>query len=180
MPEVETITNTVSIPVPSLDSLSRISSEEGFQWYALTVKPRFEKASAAALQMKGYDTFLPLYKKRHSYGGRSREFDLPLFPGYLFCRFNPWARLPILTTPGINQILGNGSGPKPVPDVEVASLKTALQANVNVQPFPYPPEGHKVRITKGALAGIEGTIVMVKDGMRLVLSINLLQRSVLL
>src|SRR6516162_4623730 len=87
-------------------------SEEGSpQWFALAVKPRFDKAVARTLEMKGFQTFLPLYKKRHSYGARSKYSELPLFPGYVFCRFSPLIRLPILTTPGVTQILGNGSRP---------------------------------------------------------------------
>jgi len=161
------------------ERITQVTFEQTLEWFALTVKPRFEKASACSLEMKGYEAFLPLVKKRHVYGGRNRESEVPLFPGYIFCRFNPTNRLPILLTPGVTRILGNGSGPMPVPDTEIVSLKTALQSHLSVHPFPFPPQGQKVRIRKGALAGIDGTIVTIKDRFRLVLSISLLQRSVL-
>lgn len=156
-------------------------SEHGIlQWFALSVKPRFDKAVAVTLANKGFEAFLALTKKRTAYGVRYREVELPVFPGYIFCRFNVLSRLPILTTPGVLQILGIGGRPFPVLDDEIASLKTALEARISIQPFPFPPIGHEVYIEKGALAGVHGTVVDVKNSRRIVLSITLLQRSVLL
>lgn len=150
------------------------------QWFALSVKPRFDKTVSAALENKGYETFLALRKKRNTYRTRCREVELPIFPGYVFCRFNVLSRLPILTTPGVLQILGIGSRPFPVPDMEIKSLKTVLEARISMQPFPFPPVGREVYIAKGALAGVQGTVVGVKNLRRIILSVTLLQRSVLL
>ena len=93
------------------------------QWFALVVKPRFDKAVARALEMKGYETLLPLYKKHHKYGARSKSSELPLFPGYVCCRFDVHSRLPVLTTPGVIQVLGAGNMPIPVSDGEINSLE---------------------------------------------------------
>ena len=93
------------------------------QWFALAVKPRFDKSVAQALEMKGYETLLPLYKKHHKYGTRSKFSELPLFPGYVCCRFDLQSRLPILTTPGVIQVLGAGNMPVPLADVEVGALQ---------------------------------------------------------
>jgi transcription antitermination factor NusG len=150
------------------------------QWFALAVKPRFDKSVAQALEMKGYDTLLPLYKKPHKYGTRSKDSELPLFPGYVCCRFDVQSRLPILTTPGVIQILGAGNIPTPLSDVEVNSLQTAMKARHPVVPYPFVDAGQRVRINSGALAGVEGIVISFKQRLRLVLSITLLQRSVLL
>ena len=150
------------------------------QWFALAVKPRFDKAVAQALEMKGYDTLLPLYKKPHKFGTRSKGSDLPLFPGYVCCRFDVQARLPILTTPGVIQVLGAGNMPIPLSDVEISSLQTAIRARLPVEPFPFVGTGQRVRINSGALAGVEGIVISCKQRLRLVLSITLLRRSVLL
>jgi transcription antitermination factor NusG len=150
------------------------------QWFALAVKPRFEKAVAQALAMKGYDAFLPLYRKHYQYGTRSKDSVLPLFPGYVCCRFDLQTRLPILTTPGVLQVLGAGSMPIPLSDVEVNSLQTAMKAQFPVEPYPFVDTGQRVRIKSGALAGVEGIVIGCKQSLRLVLSIALLQRSVLL
>lgn len=156
-------------------------SEMGLpQWFALAVKPRFDKAVARSLDTKGFETFLPLYKKRHDYGARSKEFDLPLFPGYVFCRFNALMRLPIVSTPGVTHILGTGNRPIPLSETEIGSLQTAMKAQFPLQPFPFLQAGQRVRIEAGVLAGVVGTIVSIKRTVNLVLSVTLLQRSVLL
>jgi len=156
------------------------SAGRSAQWFALEVKPRFDKAVAQALRMKGYDTLLPLYKKHHQYGTRSKTSELPLFPGYVCCHFDVRARLPILATPGVIQVLGAGNIPIPLSDLEVNSLQTAMKARVPAEPYPFVGTGHRVRIHSGALAGVEGIVISSKPRLRLALSITLLKRSVLL
>ena len=150
------------------------------EWFALAVKPRHDKAVAKTLETKGFQTFLPLYTKRQAYASRTKSYELPLFPGYVFCRFNAFRRLPILTTPGVTQILGVGNMPIPLSETEITSLQIAIKAQLLVQPFPFLQVGRKVRIRKGALAGVEGIVMGSKQCLRLVLSVTLLQRSVLL
>jgi transcription antitermination factor NusG len=150
------------------------------RWYALTVKPRHDKAVAHALEKKGYETLAPTYRKRHVYGSRSKETDLPLFPGYVFCLVDVSKRLPVIVTPGVIQFVGAGRSPIPIDETEISSLRQALLAGAALQPYPYLQAGHRVRIEEGALAGVQGVVVSLKQGPRVVLSITLLQRSVLL
>ena len=149
-------------------------------WFALAVKPRFDKAVAITLERKGFETLIPLYKKHHKYGTRSKQSELPLFPGYVFCRFSVLCKQPILTTPGVTQILGNGKRPIPVSETEMISLRTVIRAQVPLYPFPFLQVGEKVRIEEGVLTGVVGVVVKLKESFRLVLSVTLLQRSVLL
>src|SRR5581483_4432455 len=93
------------------------------QWFALAVKPRFEKAVAKTLESRNYESFLPMYRKQHPYRTRSQDAELPLFPGYVCCRFDIRQRLPILTTPGVIQVLGNANIPSALPDHEITSLQ---------------------------------------------------------
>jgi transcription antitermination factor NusG len=173
--------DVISIPAePAAGQPNWPLKEASPQWFALAVKPRFDKSVAQALEMKGYDTLLPVYKKHHMYGTRSRESELPLFPGYVCCHFDVQTRLPILTTPGVIQVLGAGNIPIPLSDVEVNSLQTAIKARLPLAPYPFLDAGHRVRIDNGALAGVEGIVIGWKHRLRLVLSITLLQRSVLL
>jgi transcription antitermination factor NusG len=167
--------------LPAASDRDSQTVEAGSQeWYALAVKPRHDKAVSRTLEGKGYQTLIPLYKQRRRYATRSKETTLPLFPGYVFCRFNCLTRLPVLTTPGVIQILGAGRVPTPVDETEIASLQTALQLRLSAQPVPFLHTGQKVRITAGALAGVEGIILGFKQCLRLVLSVTLLRRSVLL
>ena len=150
------------------------------QWFALAVKPRFDKVVARTLANKGYETLLPMYKKRHTYAARNKESELPLFPGYVFCRFNVLTRLPILTTPGVTQILGMGNRPSPLSEAEMFSLQKVLDVRFPLRPFPFLQAGQRVRIEGGMLTGVVGIVIRIKDSLRLILSISLLQRSVLL
>jgi len=150
------------------------------RWFALVTRPRHEKVATEALNAKGLETFLPFVRRHHQYGRRSREFDVPMFPGYLFCRFDVLHRLPVITTPGIVRVVGAGGSPIPVRDAEVTSLQIATRERIPALPHPFLQEGARVAITQGPLAGMEGIVVKEKDPMRIVVSISLLQRSVLL
>ena len=149
-------------------------------WFALAVKPRFERAVGRTLELKGYETLLPLYRRRQPKPARSADADTPLFPGYVCCRFDVSKRAAILTTPGVIQIVGADNVPIPVAEIEVVSLQAAIRAGFTLQPFPYVHRGHRVRIERGVLAGVEGIVMSFKQTLRLVLSIALLERSVLL
>ena len=150
------------------------------QWFALVVKPRFDKAVGRTLEAKGYQTLVPTYRKYHTYGARSKVTELPLFPGYVCCRFDMRSSLPILSTPGVIRVVGTRSVPTPLSEIEIDSLQAAMRANLPVQPFPFVNAGQRVRITGGVLAGMEGIVLAPKPKLRLILSITLLQRSVLL
>jgi transcription antitermination factor NusG len=150
------------------------------KWFALSVNVRHEKTVSQLLHHKGLETFVPLYTRRHQYQRRRRSFDLPLFPGYVFCRSDPAVRLPILTTPGVLRMVGAGRMPIPVDNQEIELLQRAIAAGVSMNPHPFWQSGQKGRIAAGPLAGIHGIVVSAKPPVRLILSVSLLQRSVLL
>jgi transcription antitermination factor NusG len=152
----------------------------GGNWFALSVTVRHEKAVSDLLRNKGFETFLPLYKRRHQYDRRFREFELPLFPGYLFCHTSLSTRLPIMTTPGVIRIVGAGRTPIPVDNTEIWSLKKAVEAGVAVSPHQFWKSGQIGRISTGPLAGVEGVVVKSKESLRLILCVTLLQRAVML
>ena len=147
-------------------------------WFALQVKPRHEKTAAWALHNKGYEEFLPLYRSRRRWSDRIKELDIPLFAGYVFCRFDPEERLPVLTSPGIVSIVGMGKIPAPVAEAEIAALQAVVRSGLRAEPWPFLRIGHGVRIELGPLAGLEGILSDFKSRQRLVVSVTLLQRSV--
>lgn len=148
------------------------------QWFALRVRPRCEKAVAEALRGKGYEEFLPLYRERRRWSDRVADVDLPLFPGYVFSRFDVQKRLPILKTPGVMLVVGIGRIPQPVDESEIEALQILVRSRLDVQPWPYLHIGQRVRILRGPLAGAEGILTAVKKQSRLLVSVTLLQRSV--
>jgi transcription antitermination factor NusG len=147
-------------------------------WYALHVKPRFEKYVTSLLTQKGYQTLMPIYVSRRKWSDRVKTLSLPLFPGYIFCRFNVDARLPILVTPGVITVVGMGRVPAPVDESEIAAIRRVMDSQVHTEPSEYLTAGSKVRVDSGALQGLEGLIVRVKDTDRLIVSVRLLMRSV--
>jgi transcription antitermination factor NusG len=151
---------------------------ESFPWYALHVRPRFEKIIASTLAGKGIEGFLPLYCHRRRWSDRMKEVYLPLFPGYLFCRIDMNKRLPVLITPGVMQIVGIGKAPHPVDESEIAALQAIVLSGLQTEPRSYLNIGEKVRIEVGPLAGVEGILTALKGSRRLVVSVSLLQRSV--
>jgi transcription antitermination factor NusG len=144
-------------------------------WFALYVKPRHEKKVTLMLQGKGYEAFLPTYSHGAKY---NKSFDLPLFPGYVFCRFEASSRLPVLTTPGVFSIAGNGLNPEPICEHEMEGLKRMLTANLTPVPWPYVLPGQEVSLEFGPLRGVRGVVVDASNGRWLVVSVNLLRRSV--
>ena len=155
-----------------------VSGAISFPWFALQVRTRHEQGVASHLESIGYEWFLPLYKCRKRWSDRIKETEVPLFPGYLFCRLNPQDRLPILKTPGVLQIVGYNRNPVPVDEMEINALQRLVSSGVPNHPWPYLEVGEQVRIESGPLRGLEGRIVEFKGNHRLVLSVKLLQRSV--
>ena len=148
------------------------------QWFALVVRSQHEKMVASVLHSKGYEEFLPLYTVKRRWSDRIKQLELPLFPGYVFCRFDLNHRLPILITPGVILIVGAGKLPLPVDESEIAALQSIVKSGLETEPWPYLKVGQRVRIERGALEGVEGILTSIKKPFRLVVSVTLLQRSV--
>ena len=147
-------------------------------WFAIQVRSRYENLVAAFLNGKGYESFLPKYWRRRQWSDRIKKVELPLFPGYLFCRFNPQHRLPILQAPGLISIVGIAKVPVPIGEVEIEALRMLVSAGLSHQPWPYVRVGQRVRIEHGVLCGLEGILQSFKGHHRIVVSVSLLQRSV--
>jgi transcription antitermination factor NusG len=148
-------------------------------WYAIRVQSKFERPVSRALCGKGYEEWLPLYRSRRQRCDRVKELDLPLFPGYLFCRFDVRDRLlPILTTPGVIKIVGAGKTPIPVSFEEIATIRAVIRSGLPAQPWPCLTAGSRVRVEHGPLAGVEGIVLSLEKECKLVVSIPLLQRAV--
>ncbi|HEY7337723.1 MAG TPA: UpxY family transcription antiterminator [Bryobacteraceae bacterium] len=148
------------------------------EWYALQVRQRTEKLTAQLLIQKGYEPFLPVYLVKRHWSDRVKIFDQPLFPGYLFCRLDPAVRLPVLKTPGVISIVGSGKEPIPVPENEIEAVWRIAKSAASAEPWPYLDCGDNVTISDGPLRGVEGILIAVKNAYKVVVSINLLQRSI--
>jgi transcription antitermination factor NusG len=148
------------------------------QWYALYVRSRHEKVVENSLRGKGYSVFSPSYRTKRKRVDRIAQIEVALFPGYVFCQFDPNKRLPILMTPGVVGVVGRGSQPVPVDNTEIASIRTVALAGGWVQPWPFLKLGQRIRLQSGPLAGTEGIFLRIQDDFRLIVSVTLLQRAI--
>jgi transcription antitermination factor NusG len=147
-------------------------------WFAILARNGREKNATLLLENAGYECYLPVSKFTRRWSDRVKEVEVPLFPGYLFCRMNPHNRLPVLMTPGVIQIVGVGKTPIPVEEEEIAAIQRVGKSGLPTMPWPYLGVGHVVTIENGPLCGLAGIVLKIKSGLRLVLSVSLLQRSV--
>lgn len=147
-------------------------------WYAVYTRSRHEKAVDRSLRERGIESFLPAVDVLSQWKDRRKLVRKPLFPGYLFAL----ASRPDVTgwraIRGVVDIVGDGQGPVPVPEQQVLSVRRLVEASIHADPWPYMKEGRTVRVTKGPLAGLDGFIVKRKRIYRLVISVDLLGRSV--
>jgi len=151
---------------------------QGYPWFALRVRSNYERIAVTHLRERGYEDFAPSYKIEKRWSDRTKLIDQYLFPGYIFCRFDPNDRLPILTVPGVVDLVGFGKMPEHVPDAEIERVRRMVESGLVVTPHPYVQVGQAVLIERGPLSGVEGILVDVRGKVRLVVSVNLLQRSV--
>ena len=153
-------------------------AEKAPLWYAVRVRSNFERNVSTVLDHKGVEQFLPTYRSRRVWTDRVKTVDVPLFPGYVFCRIPLDERNRVVTTDGVVGFVGAGRLPIPVSNMEIEAIRTLVQAQAPAQPWPFLKIGQTVRIGHGSLAGIEGILVRVKNSWRLVVSVTLLERSV--
>ncbi len=146
-------------------------------WCAVYTRHQHEKVIAQILSAKGIEVFLPLYNSTRNWKDRTVRLSLPLFPCYLFLRGIVGGRLEVVTTPGIVSILGVKGETALIPDAEIESIRSAIKWGNRVEPHPFLRCGDRVRVKSGPLQGLEGILVRKKNFYRLVLSVEILERS---
>ena len=146
------------------------------RWYAVYTKARQEKALAR--QLVGYEIpfYLPLVPKENYIRGKRVESFLPLFGGYVFLFGTEDERVQALTTNRIVQVL-------PVNDQEqirydLRQLRNVIESGTPVTLEKRLEPGDRVRVEKGPLKGVEGTIVARRGERRLIVAVNYLQQGV--
>jgi transcription antitermination factor NusG len=149
-------------------------------WYAIRTRSNFEKRIAGELGEKGLEPYLPAYEETRQWKDRKQKIAVPLFAGYLFARFlaSPEERLRVLKTAGVVRILGHDGRIEPIPEEQIEAVRTVLNSRVVCFAQPLLREGVRVRVVRGALEGLEGAMVRRKKQARLVISIPLLNQSV--
>ncbi len=146
------------------------------KWYAVFTVPQNEKSVVKHLNMRKVESFLPTYETTRVWKNRQRKkLVLPLFPTYLFVHIHPSERARVLQSPGVLQIVGNSKEPIPLPDSEVEFLRSGISTQ-KIEPYRELVIGEKVHIKHGALQGVCGTLVRKGEGMRFILTLELINQ----
>jgi transcription antitermination factor NusG len=148
------------------------------RWFAVYTTPRHEKRIAEHFGQREIESYLPLYRTHRRWkDGSNVTLELPLFQSYIFVRIGQNERVRVLEVPGVQRIIGSGNRPAPLPDFEIESLRADLH-KCNFEPHPFLAVGDRARIKHGAMAGMEGFVVRTNNSLRIVLTLDLIMRSV--
>jgi transcription antitermination factor NusG len=167
--------------IPEHSMIARLAESQGHQerrWYAVYTSPCHEKQVATHLTIREIEHFLPLYRSTRRWRNRSTvTLELPLFPSYLFVQASREDRGRVLSVPGILSIVGTNREALPLPDGEIDTLRNGLRLH-KAEPYPFLKVGEKARIRSGSLAGMQGIVLHHKNQTRLVLTLDLIMKSV--
>ena len=166
------ISPTQSSAAPLIDPYSEP------KWYAVYTCARHEKRVAAQMELRQLHPFLPVYRALHRWKDRQKQVELALFPSYVFIRLALRDRLRVLEIPGVVSFVTAQGKPAPLPEHEIEPFLRGATANLKIEPHPYLQAGRRVRLRSGPLAGLEGTLLRRKEGLRLVVSVEMLMRAV--
>jgi transcription antitermination factor NusG len=175
---------TVPSITPGTTSSCAISSDfypsplDKPRWYAVYTWARHEKKVTQHFAERGIDYFLPLYTSIRRWNKRSAEVSLPLFPGYVFVRTFQHARYKPLSVPGVAHFVGTAKAPTEISAEEIELLQKAIVMGRHVEPHPYLAPGNRVRIASGPMSGLVGTIQRTSAGCRIIISVDMIMRSV--
>jgi transcription antitermination factor NusG len=156
----------------------RSDTQFNLEWFAVHTRSRHEKSVYEQLRGKEIETFLPLYRSSKRWKNGQDGAELPLFPGYVFVRIDGKKTLPVLQTAGVARFVGFGTGPAVVPDFEIAQLEAIMSKGLDACPHPFLSVGQRLQIQCGPLAGLTGILTRDKGKSRIILSVELISRSI--
>lgn len=150
----------------------------GDYWFAVQVVVRAEKNVAFLLRQKGYEAFLPTFRTVRKWADRKKSIEVPMFPGYVFCRYQELASGLLLSTPKVIRVVSFGGSPAPIPLQEIEHIQRVVASGTPAMPHPYLKTGERVIINAGPLAGICGVLSYVKSQCRVVLSVEMIVKAI--
>jgi transcription antitermination factor NusG len=156
------------------DSLHQVTPN----WYAIHTSANHEKTVAGQLAIRGVEHFFPVYDSLRRWKDRKVHLHLALFPGYLFVRIDLQDRLRVLQIPGVARLVGFSGTPAALSDQEIAHVRALLHPSRQAEPYPFLQAGRRVTVQRGPLEGMQGVIVRRKNRRRLVITFELIQRSI--
>jgi len=161
-----------------VDSTRVVATAADARWWAVYTRHQHEKVAGEVLLRKGFEVFLPLYQSTRRWKDRLKTLSLPLFPSYVFVHGGIERQLQAVTTPGVYSIVTAAGRTAVIPGEEIEAVKRMVENSLRVEPHPFLKCGDWVRVKAGPLEGVEGILVRMKGLCRLVISVEMLQKSV--
>jgi transcription termination/antitermination protein NusG len=160
--------------------MDKVTSHGEALWYAVSTRSRQEKSAASMLENLEVAHFLPLIEEERRWSDRKQKVTLPLFPGYMFVQIarSSEFQVRVLKVPGIVDFVGNRNGPLAIPESEIRNVRALVSHGVGCSPHPFLKSGDRVRVVRGTLAGVEGTLIRRGEQSRLVISVEMIQRAI--
>jgi transcription antitermination factor NusG len=157
-----------------------ISENPYTAWYAVQTSYRCEQRVASDLTMKGFRIYLPLLREVRQWTDRRKIIDVPAFSGYLFVHCEPSLRnrVRVLETSGIVRLLGGNHAPSQVPEDEIEAVRRTIDSGVACNTCDALTPGTLVRVTRGALTGVQGRLARIKNSLRLVITITAFAQAI--
>lgn len=156
----------------------QMSNSSPDDWYAVYTRHQHEKSVAENLAGRELEVFFPVYEAVRQWTDRQKGLSLPLFPCYVFFRGSAARRARVISTPGVHSIVGFGGRPTPIDKSQVDAVRLAIENHFRVEPHPFLRYGDRVRVKSGSLSGVEGILLRKRGLARLIISAELLQKSV--
>jgi transcription antitermination factor NusG len=147
-------------------------------WFAVKTHPKHESLAERGLRNQDFETYVPMHRVRRQWSDRTKMIEAPLFPGYVFCRFEAQDKLRVLTSPAVRGVVSFGRDPLPVENSEIDSIRTLISTGKPIDICPYLRAGEYVCIQSGPFASVRGFILRVQDNWRVVVAIEALGCSV--
>jgi len=169
------LTNAQEYPQPGL-----VGSVASLEWFALRTRPRHEKVVSQQLEAAGLEAFLPLCAQVRAWSDRRKVVSLPLFPGYIFVRTSQLVheRVRVFRARGVLGFVGPNNQATPIPAQQIEAVRSLTLSDIEIRPHLYLTIGQRVRIQNGALQGLEGILIRVANDQSLIVSVDLVHRSV--
>jgi transcription antitermination factor NusG len=148
------------------------------EWFAVYTWSCHEKRVARHLSAKNIEFFLPLYRRISRWkNGLRVPIETPLFPGYVFVKIERRERFHVLELPGAHSIVGTSREPSPLRSAEIEMMRDRIHL-FNAEPHSYLTAGDRVSVRSGPLRGMSGIVARKKNGCRLIVSLDLIMKSI--
>ena len=162
-----------------LNSPLSTAAAEPANWYALHTRARHERVVDQRLRAQGMTTFLPVTTEVHRWSDRRKRIEVPLFSCYVFIRsaLSPEDRVRVFREESVLGFVGVRGQGIPIPDQQVDAVRTLVAQDIPWSFHPFLKAGQRVRIRGGALDGVEGIFLSRSGDDRLIISVDVVQRS---